>query len=222
MSDARLILYIPSRPMLVAGRLRFHMEQRGFALMPPGQSAPATGFSLLIRPDGPGCWVHTDVADAIEGEFGQLLSQELRCQVTTIGTAGTVFAYENAFQGVVTEKLAADGNSILESLNSPHEATVKSGSALRDLLAANWISALDMPFEEARGTRRTMTLGFAPRRSQSDETIEIDPLLECPMCQSAMKTTTGPHGTFFGCVRFPDCRGRLTTKQAEAMRAARG
>jgi hypothetical protein len=207
--------------MLVAGRLRFHMEQRGFALMPPGQPAPATGFSLVIRPDGPGCWVHTDVADAIEGEFGQLLSQELRCQVTTIGMAGTVLAYENAVQGVVSEKLAADGSTVLESLNSPYEAAVTSGSPLRDLLAADWISALDMPFEDARNTRRAITLGFAPRRSQSEETIEIDPLLECPICQSAMKTTTGPHGTFFGCVRFPDCRGRLTNKQAEAMRAAR-
>lgn len=38
----------------------------------------------------------------------------------------------------------------------------------------------------------------------------------CPECSSIMKIRNGPHGKFFGCIRFPACRGtrHIDTLQA--------
>lgn len=61
------------------------------------------------------------------------------------------------------------------------------------------------------------------------ETIEKPPILEdvkCPECDGPMVSRKGQFGTFWGCKKYPDCRGTrdsmgLSKAEREAERDAR-
>lgn len=220
-ADARLVVLVESRAMLVATRVRSAMERRGFATLKPGVEAPLDGFTLVIRATGPmRCWIHPDHPDAVPDELGQILSQELRCRAISVAVMGEICAFEQAEGGTVVEKLAVRGAEVLEDAGSPLTEQVKEGASLAGLLRARGLDGMDVDFETARATRRAISISFAPRqaRGEQDE-IEIDPTLSCPNCKSAMRVMQGRFGPFYGCVRFPDCRGRLTQAQAEHQRS---
>ena len=52
------------------------------------------------------------------------------------------------------------------------------------------------------------------------EVLEIDPLVTCPVCGAPTAEQRGRFGAFFGCVRFPACRGRRTLAEAARLRAS--
>ena len=208
------------RPINVAARLRVHLERMGFVALQKGAPAAPDGIRVALVAAGPAaCWIPPDHADAVPESLGRILSQDLRCRVTSVGRIEDVVVYEVADGGQVVEKLAVSGNRVLESAGSPHEAAVIAGAALEDRLREDGLEGLGRTFEQALTERRTMVLAFAARSAAGDA-IEIDPLLACPSCGSAMRQLSGAYGPFYGCVRFPDCRGRLTVKQADAQRAA--
>ena len=214
------VLHVETRAILVASRLRITMEQRGWLTLPPRTPAPPDGFTLIVRPLSPAaCAVHPDHTEAIPDELGRRLSQELRCRVTAVARVGTVCAYEVSEGGNVVEKLAVDGDRVLENVGSTLADEVAGGAALPDLLLARGLDGLTVTTEEAATTRRAVALGFVPRPGRGDgAVIEIDPTLSCPKCGAAMRKMEGKFGAFYGCVSFPECRGRLTDKQATAQR----
>lgn len=205
--------------MLVAGQLRRFFEQRGYVALPGGKIAPDTGFTLAIAPVGrTACWLLPDIIDAVPDELGQLLSDALQCRVTSVAEVGSVQAYEVSANGRPLEKLAVDGDNVLDDMGSPHRRAVLSGQPIAACLEAAGLEGAAQTYEDAAAARRTLRLSFAPKERAGADSIEIDPTLSCPKCGSAMRKNQGRYGTFWGCVRFPDCRGRLTEKQAEAAR----
>ena len=218
-SERRLSLFIESRPMLVAGNLRRLFEQRGFLALPGGKQAPETGFTLAIAASGgTACWLIPDIIDAVPDLLGQLLSEALQCRVTTVATVSTIQAYEICDRGRPVEKLAIDGGNVLDELDSPHRDAAVSGRSIVDCLETSGLAGATQLYEDIAREKRTIRLSFAPRERAGTEAIEIDPTLSCPLCSSAMRKNTGRYGVFWGCVRFPVCRGRLTEKQAAAVR----
>lgn len=221
MSDSgRLALHVASRPMLVAGRLRAHMQTRGYAPLGPGAEAAAECVTLVIAsPDRVSAWVYPDHPDSVHDDLGRLLSQELQCRVTTIAVAGAVSAYEAAEGGRTVEKLAVNGTEVLEDDRSPLAEAVAGGADLPSLLRARGLGAFDEPPDPRALVLRFVLKGQPARRSEPE--IEVDPLLSCPQCGSAMRLAQSRYGPFYGCLRHPDCRGRLSVKQAESQRASR-
>ncbi len=219
--SGRLVLFVETRAILVASRLRVTMERRGYAAVPRGMPVPDDGFSIVIRNAGPAaCWIHPDHPDAVPDELGQSLSHELRCRVTSLVRLDAICAYEVAEGGRLTEKMAVNGAEIVEEQTARHAAAVQGGAVLADLLTADGLDGLSISFEDAAAERRAMKLDFAPLpgRGAAQDAIEIDPGLSCPICKEAMRVIEGGYGRFYGCVRFPQCKGRLTEKQAEAAR----
>jgi ssDNA-binding Zn-finger/Zn-ribbon topoisomerase 1 len=45
--------------------------------------------------------------------------------------------------------------------------------------------------------------------------------LPCPICGSDTKLVSGPYGEFYGCVRYPECNGKLKTKATPTKTKAR-
>ena len=37
--------------------------------------------------------------------------------------------------------------------------------------------------------------------------------MKCPDCDAGMKLRSGKHGTFWGCVTFPECRGAISCNE---------
>ena len=215
----RLSIYIESRPMLVAGRLRRLFEKRGFVALPGGKAAPETGFTLAIGGASPtSCWLIPDIVDAVPDELGKFISDALQCRVVSVAKIGPIQAYEVLAQGRTIEKLAFDGEHVVEELQSPHTSDVMSGTSVAECLERSGIAGAQMAFSDLAHERRTITLGFAPKAGSKAHAIEIDPTLSCPLCDAAMRRNHGRYGTFWGCVTFPECRGRLTEKQADAQR----
>lgn len=215
----RLILHVATRAILVAGRLRAHMETRGYLALDADAEAPPECVSItLASPDRASTWVHPDHPDAMHDDLGRLLSQDLQCRVTTIALAGDVCAYEVAERGSIAEKLAVKGTEVLEDQASPLAEAVAAGGRLPALLEAR-LGSFDAP-----PGARPLVLRFVLRdkpRQRAEGDIEVDPLLSCPECGSAMRLAQGRYGPFYGCLRHPACRGRLSVKQADAQRAIR-
>jgi hypothetical protein len=215
----QMSIHIESRPMLVAGQLRRFFEQRGFIALPGGKSAPDTGFTVAITPiDRTACWLIPDIIDAVPEELGQLLSELLQCRVTSVAVLGSIQAYEISDRGRPQEKLAVDGDNVLDDLNSPYHSEVIAGETIATCLERSGLVGALQTYSDAIENKRTLRLSFAPKERIGMESIEIDPTLSCPLCGSAMRKNTGRYGVFWGCVRFPACRGRLTEKQAAASR----
>ena len=204
----------------MASRLRVLLGQRGFLALPPRTSAPLDGIAVVIRLTGPAtCCIHSVHPEALPDELGGMLSEALRCRTTTLLATDVLTAYEAAEQGRSVEKLVARGNEILEEEGSSYVPLVTDGRPLLDCLRSDGMDGLDFSFEQAATTPRALCLAFAPKPGGKDqEVIEIDPLLSCPSCGEAMRAIDGGFGRFYGCVRYPDCRGRLTEKQAEQQR----
>lgn len=219
---SQLSFHVPTRPMLVAARLRILFERRGMTLLAKGETPSLTGFQLALVPAGPtATWLYTDVFDALPDELGRELSQELRVVVHAVGTAEDVVAVERAEAGRVTATVSARGATILAGEDTDFARDVASGQRLDQVLLARGLGGFERSFEDIRGLPGVLTLGFAPKvtpGTAADEVIEIDASLSCPTCGEAMRKVTGPRGVFYGCVRFPLCRGKLTEKQAAAQR----
>ena len=208
-----LALYVPSKPVLIAARLKAAFEKRGMQVLARAAETPLSGFRIAIVPSGPdAAWLHTDVPDALPDELGRLLSQELRVRVTCVGAAESLVAIEIAEAGRMTGAATERDGKLLDSTGD----LVGVGGLVDHLVAAG-LSDYARSFEAALAAPRALVLGLLPKAGDG-EVIEIDPTLSCPICGEAMRHATGPHGSFFGCVRFPTCRGRLTEKQAEVAR----
>ncbi|MBT9559152.1 MAG: topoisomerase DNA-binding C4 zinc finger domain-containing protein [Myxococcales bacterium] len=220
---SQLSFHVPTRPMLVAARLRVLFERRGMTLLPKDVAPPLTGFQLALVPAGPtATWLYTDVFDALPDELGRELSQELRVVVHAVGTAEDVIAVERAEAGRVTATVSVRGTTVLAGEGTDLAREVEGGRTLAEVLAAQGLGAFGRHFDDIRGLPGVLVLGFAPKAtsgSAADDVIEIDASLSCPTCGEAMRKVTGPRGVFFGCVRFPLCRGKLTEKQAAAQRS---
>lgn len=213
-----LSLHVPSRTVLVAGRLRTAFERRGFTALPKPPGVILAGFRLALVPAGPSAvWVHTDVVDALPDELGRLLSQDLRATVTTIGTADDIVAVELAEGGRVSSSLSVRGTEVLQSAGLELQFGLDTHGSVDQLLADRGLGDFRRTFEQALTVPGNVVLGFSPKAG-AGEVIEIDPGLACPMCREAMRRITGPHGVFYGCVRYPTCKGRLTEKQADGQR----
>lgn len=228
MNDEGLLsLKVDTRAILVASRIRTTMEQRGYGALDPGAPAHAQEFGIVVRrgPDR-NTWVHPEFAEAIPESLGTKLSHDLRCRVTTVVRAGQVTAYEIAENGSSIEKLAMNGEEILEDSGCRTGERVRQGEALSALLVEAGLTETERTYQEVLGLPgRKMPLRFAPlpgRAGAGGGELEIDPLLECPSCASPMQLQQGKFGEFYGCVRFPACRGRLTAKQADVLRQSRG
>ena len=215
----QLSFYIESRSMLVAGTLRRVFEQRGFIALPGGRPAPVTGFTLAISTAGPAaCWLMPDLVEAVPDELGELLSSALQCRVTSIASVGSIQAYAVSSGGRILEKLAVDGTTVLDDFDSPHRAAVLAGGTIIECLEGTGLHAANRTYDDIASAKRTLKLSFAPKERSGVEAIEIDPTISCPVCDSAMRKNSGRYGVFWGCVRYPECRGRLSEKQAMAAR----
>jgi Topoisomerase DNA binding C4 zinc finger/HNH endonuclease len=75
---------------------------------------------------------------------------------------------------------------------------------------------------KGKGNRDRTDWRFRRRNPQAPQDPAIPP---CPVCQTPMRLRSGARGAFWGCSRFPDCRGtRAATPGAAAagQRAPRG
>ena len=50
--------------------------------------------------------------------------------------------------------------------------------------------------------------------------IKLPPSPPCPQCRGSMRQRTGKSGTFWSCVRYPDCKGTLPIDGAASQRSA--
>ena len=220
--DGVLTIFAASRAIRVASRLRTAMEAQGFGALDPGARPHPQEFGFVLRPtaDRSLTCIHPEFAESVPETLTMRLSAELRCRVTSVVRAGPITAYEVWEAGERSEKLAVQDDKILEEASSPYSEEVRRGANLAALLEAAGLDGVERSFGDAKqGSGRPMLLRFAPLgRSSAAEEIEIDPLLTCPLCKSPMRVVSGAFGAFYGCVRFPGCRGRLTEKQARTAR----
>ena len=78
MSDAILAVRIAARSVLVAARLRAHMERRGYVLREDGPGAD--GLTLRLVPEASGAtWVFCEPPEAADDDLGKAMSAALRC-----------------------------------------------------------------------------------------------------------------------------------------------
>lgn len=214
--------WVEAPPVRLAGRLRVQMQRRGYALVPGDGATPLGGFALTVVAVGrDGAWVHPDDADALPDGFARLLSAELGARVTTVVEADGLCAYEVALRGEVVERLAARGTEILEDQASPHAGAVAAGAPLAERLVASGLDGFRRPDPASSGAPRgVIGLRFAPVNAKPpSEVLEIDPLVTCPACGAPTCARQGPYGAFYGCVRFPACRGRRTVAEAARLRS---
>lgn len=208
----RLSLRVDAPAARLAARLRAYLLARGWVLAERGERA-LDGFELTLRAvERAVVWVLPSPPEAVPGELGAVLSQELGARVTTVLEAGEVCAYEVHERGRLVEKLATRGAEVLEDSGGPFGAQVGAGAALPALLMEAGLSAPDV------GVGRDITLVFRPRVQAAAEAIEIDPLVTCPVCGAPTRLASGRFGPFYACVRYPECRGKRTVAEAKRLR----
>lgn len=196
------------------------MQQRGYLLRPGDGPPPPDGFALRLCPEGRvGVWLHPDPPEAMPDALALLLSEALSARVTSVLRTEDVCAYEICERGRVIEKLAARGAELLEELTSPHATAVVAGAPLQARLEAAGLGAGFLGFAGSRAAPNTVIV-FAPaRKKRPKETVEIDPLVTCPVCGEASALQRSRFGEFYSCVRFPECRGRRTLAEAKRLRS---
>ncbi|PKN55071.1 MAG: hypothetical protein CVU56_23230 [Deltaproteobacteria bacterium HGW-Deltaproteobacteria-14] len=217
----RLALFVAAPPARVGGRLRVLMQQRGYLLRAGDGPPPPDGFALRISAEGrTGAWLHPDPPDAIPDALALILSQELAARVTTVLRTDVATAYEICERGRVVEKLAARGDELLEDVASPHAEAVAGGESLVERLTAAGLGRGFVAFDGTHDARSVVLTFVLAGKKKGGETIEIDPLVTCPICGEASVLRQGRFGEFYSCVRFPECRGRRTLAEARRLRAA--
>ena len=75
---------------------------------------------------------------------------------------------------------------------------------------------------QGKGNRDRTDWRFRQRNPRALQEPDIPP---CPVCQAPMQYRSGARGAFWGCARFPDCRGTRPAKPdatAGGKRAPRG
>ena len=230
-----LSVHVKRPAIQVLARLKALLVDRGWVLVSPQASEEPhpleASYVVLPGPRGGFTGVWPSVAEAHPEDFGAVLSSSLDADVREIvlGRAGTPFAYRHIESGRDIAKLGVVATVVAER-EGEDEVTkaVLDGSSPVDALADQAeISDADRGWEEIlevhqgrKPRQRPRVLRFLPSLGDGDEEVRVDPLLECPECGSPMVERDSRHGTFFGCARFPDCRGSMTVKAAEAFRAS--
>lgn len=72
-----------------------------------------------------------------------------------------------------------------------------------------------MIFGDCFSLKKKETISNLKLESKLEKQEIIDFTL-CPICSSKMKLRTGPYGSFWGCSKFPTCKGKLKTKEVYA------
>ncbi|MFT7579963.1 MAG: hypothetical protein ACI9MR_001630 [Myxococcota bacterium] len=222
MSDGRHSLHLNAPPPRVAAALRRHLEQGGFRLLrlAPGTEPAADALvCILAQGDARTTWLHLDPYDAVPEGLSRILSEVLRCEVTAIAHQDDLVVTETAAGGNVVSLLAVRDKTVLEESRSPYSERFAEGETLQTQLAEAGYGEAFRPLDAIRAGRAS-TLAFRLLSRPDAEVVEIDPGLSCPECGQAMQKRTGRWGDFYGCIRFPDCRGKLTDAQATAQRTA--
>ncbi len=219
-SGPHLAFRIAAPPVMTAGRLRQLAPKLGWRFVAKTPPLFDGVRFVLSAADGPkSCWLVADMFDAVPETLGHLLSHELGCEVMAFASAPPVVAYERVVRGAVVEKLVTrDGDSIIEDQDSPLAERVRSGADLGDLLDTGWPD-WSAGFD-TRAEGRSVVIAFSPvARDTEGPELEIEPIVTCPECDAALARRQSSFGDFFGCIRFPECRGRRTVKAVEALRA---
>ncbi len=225
--DGRLVFHVAARALLVAARFRSHLESRGYRLVPTGTAGGSEAHErVAIVPEGPNAaWIYPEHAEALHDDFGRWLSHGLRCRVTGIVASGPVLAYEVTEAGARVEHLAVNSAEIVDDGESPYRAEVAAGRPLADLLVAAGFAHFARTPSEAERVPGALVLDFVPKEAKRTKgaasEVEIDPLLACPKCGAPLRVAQGSFGAFYACVRYPECRGKLTARQADVERKKR-
>ncbi len=214
-----LVIHVAAPPTRLAGRLKALMEARGWRLLRGDGDVPIDGFVLRVTAVGRAAGVlRPEPVEAAPAELARLLSQQLRARTVTYAESGPIIAYEACEGGRVVEKLVLRGAEVLEEVDSPHTARAVAGESLRALLAAAGVDGLGEPPPGAR----SLSLRWSPPAGVAGaEEIEIEAVITCPRCASPLTKRPGRYGEFWGCIKFPRCRGKRTLAEVERLRAGR-
>lgn len=212
--DETLALCVEAPAARLGARLRAWLGTQGWALLADGAELPLDGLTLtLTAVDRARTWVVADPPEATPEALAAFASQELRARVTTILVSGEVTACEVHEGGREIGRLVVRGAEVVELDGAAFEGVALDGAAARDALAR---AGLDPAGIEGR----SMALRFAPvRRRAPAEVVEVDPLVTCPRCGAPTQRRASRFGAFYGCVRYPGCRGRRSEADAQEMRA---
>ncbi|MFW5844750.1 MAG: type I DNA topoisomerase [Planctomycetota bacterium] len=66
---------------------------------------------------------------------------------------------------------------------------------------------------------RAAGLGYNPLAGETRFVSEVVEDLRCPQCESPMRTRSSRFGTFYGCTRYPDCKGTRPGPEDAATRS---
>lgn len=237
-----LHIFVQSKVVRVASALRRYFQMHGIVLAPlvppvgtePAGTEPvgaeqpgaatipeAHTLELVIREARRHPWlsVSLDPPEAFEEDLAAFLSMELNCDVAALVGLDDTFGVRRWSLGRVVDRLnRVEGALVDDSGGEWLDAARQSGevSAVLRGLGVGHASFGASP-EAPQSGGRAVTLRGVARAGRGPE-IEVDPLLACPDCDGPMMARQSRHGTFFGCVRYPECRGLLTEEQAEEFR----
>lgn len=227
-----LTLYVRRPTPQVAARIKSFIGQRGWRLL--GRSAPPEPLPLEVRyvvlpgPRGGFTGVWPSDPELHPTELGALLSRSLQTEIVEVvlGPGGSPFAYRRLANGSASVELAIVAGQVVERQGTDTVTrAIGAGATPLEALEAEGMRFAGVPWaqlpSEGRAPReRPVSVRFLPAQGDRSESIGIDPLLECPTCTGPMVERAGKYGAFFGCARFPECRGRLNAAQAERQREA--
>jgi len=220
MTTPRLTLHVRAKPMRAAATLRRYMAMRGYVpIAPRSDDIPSVVFVLSSIPSGsPFTAIRPEPAEQCDDHLGGFLSQELRSVAYTVVLGGDVVAVRCWEAGVQQSQFGRVADRIVEEADVPWAQKIVAGANPEDVLGTLGLHSLGDEGPDGK----SITVGFQARgRGATDASLLLDPLLECPRCQEPMVQRKARHGLFFGCVRYPDCDGVLSEKQAAEARAKR-
>ena len=206
-----LSMHVRAKPLQVASALRRFMSMRGYSVLPPrGDEVAAVEFRLVPPGTSGLTAVFAEPPDQIDEVLASTLSQSLRTLVFSLVRGGDVFALQSWNGGHPLERVGVVRGQLVEG---------EPGELASAILAGEEQSVLD-----ARGIEldhpdaRAIVVGFAQAARPGRTALVVDPLLSCPRCGSPMAERKGRFGAFFGCLRFPQCDGKLSSAEADAQR----
>jgi hypothetical protein len=194
------------------------MSMRGYVAAPPGGAdPPAVVFRLVQRRTAGTTVVRAEPKDQVDELLGATISQGMRTRATSVVLGDGVFALKSWDQGRIDEQGGVVDGRLVEGSGEGLAEQLRDGGDPLVLLRARGLDPTASADDAV-----AVEVGFLQRGRPASRDVVVDPLLTCPICEGPMAERKGRFGAFWGCLRYPECKGRLTVKEADAHRAKLG
>lgn len=219
MSSPILTVHISASAVPVAACLKRYFAMRGYLPSPPSSDEPpVVEFVIVSAPPRGYVTIVPDPPEQCEDPVVAYLSQQLRARSYLVLLDGASAMAKRFDVGLETASATLTPEGFVSTGDASLGDLLKAPDGPQAGLETLGLRYLTLGTVDPRGLIR---LGFVPSGRRASASLTIDPLLHCPICKHPMVERIGPQGRFFGCSRFPACKGSLSEAQANKQRAHR-